>query len=163
MTELVVDPRAAGLFIIRVCGPLDRLAAARLLRLVETERAVIVRSAAGHRPALILDLSLADLNPQGALTALRHARHSCRRAGVALCLVVGDEGSAVDGQPRTRHLSNEFTRVDSLDDAIAAVTPGRTEDRAPAEETRPPRVADPTGGTLRLVPTTLRRLGRYDW
>lgn len=162
MTELVVDPRATGLFIIRVCGPLDRHAAARLLRLVETERAVIVRSAAGHRPALILDLSLADLDPQGALTALRHARHSCRRAGVALCLV-GDEGSAVDRQPRTRHLSNEFTTVDSLDDAIAAVTPGRTEDRVPAEEARPPRVADATGGTLRLVPTTLRRLGRYDW
>lgn len=162
MTELLVDQRAHAVFVIRVRGPLDRNAAARLLRLVETERAFIVRRAAGRRPALILDLSGADLNPQGTLTALRHIRHSTHRAGVALYLAVGDEGGALDRQSRTRPPADEFSTVVDVDAAMAAIASGRAHGGVPAEVPPDPGLVVSLRGTMRVIPTTLRRLGRYD-
>ena len=106
--------------ILQVVGNLDRDVAARLLRLVDTELAVLTRFAS-HLSGLVIDLSVVDLGARGSLETLRHARYICRRAGIDLCLVAAPQTQAA--LPARAHLLlSEFQTFLSAANAVTFLT-----------------------------------------
>lgn len=116
--QLAVDTPCPGVRLIRAVGTLDTNAAARLLRLVDAQLA-LVRSGDRVIAHLLLDLSGVRHYHPRALESLRHARHGCARLDVGVHLTGG-----IDRAPlpvTARKALAEFSRFPSVEVAVDAL------------------------------------------
>lgn len=105
-------------FVIRMRGALDRLAGARLLRLVDARLHLVDQRLAATRH-LLIDFAGVTAVDADLRAALRHARHACDRRSVALALVRTD--AAARAMPtRVRAELARYQRYPSVEIATAA-------------------------------------------
>ena len=116
LTVATPDPATV---VLHVGGSLDRVIAARLLRVIDA-RLVLVRTGESRTRRVLLDLTGVSEVSDGALAVLRHPRHTCPRHGVAFALV-GVGHLAPSLSPRDRGEVARLSCFPNLDVALAAL------------------------------------------
>ncbi|WP_181779724.1 hypothetical protein [Pseudonocardia pini] len=119
--QLAVEVHGGGCRLIRVRGALTRRGAARLLRLVDSQLAVV--DAVESSGSLVIDLEAVGHYEPGALECLRHAHHAADRRGTPLFL------TGWVGRPlpqRMQAILQEFPSFSTVERALAdlVVEPG---------------------------------------
>lgn len=119
--QLTVDTVGPGTRLIRAVGTLDRGTAARLLRLVDAQLA-LVRGGRRAFAGLVLDLAGIRHFEEAGVQALRHVRYSCARLGIAVHLTGGTERGVLL-PVRARQVLGEFSNFPTVEVAVTALEP----------------------------------------
>ena len=152
--QLMMEAPEETLRLIRVCGPLDRAAAACVLRLVDAQL-LLHRSGLRTLTDVVVDLEGASSFEPGGLESLRHLRHSAGRHGIAVHLA-GCASRSHLLPLRARTVLTEFDTFPTAEVAVSELTRATAQAAEPEPAVMPdlPKQADAptTGGSLVRAP-----------